>query len=178
MSPSRTSCGCTAALVRAIFAAVREHCGQILQRRAHRPAGLRGNPAGLLPPGPPDPRVDNSARRKVSHGDLDTEGERLIGEWAARELAAPLLFVTGYAVDKRPVYTMPSSEDPSLTRSFDLLYKGIEITTGGQRIHRYDQLIESIRQAGSEPRRRSKATWSASATECRRTAEWAWAWSG
>jgi aspartyl-tRNA synthetase len=46
---------------------------------------------------------------------------------------------------------MPSSEDPSLTRSFDLLYKGVEITTGGQRIHRYDQLVESFRKRGLNP---------------------------
>jgi nondiscriminating aspartyl-tRNA synthetase len=84
-------------------------------------------------------------------GDLDTEAEKMIGQWAANELKSPLLFVTGYAVDCRPVYTMPMESDPSRTRSFDLLFNGVEISTGGQRIHRYDQLVESFRRRGLNP---------------------------
>ncbi len=85
------------------------------------------------------------------HGDLDTEGERLICQWAAQELGSELLFVTGYHVDRRPMYTMPDSENPPLTHSFDLLMGGVEITTGGQRIHDYAQLVESIRSRGLNP---------------------------
>ena len=81
-------------------------------------------------------------------GDLDTEGERLIGQWAKEELSSDLLFVTGYAVERRPAYTMPSPTDPRYTASFDLLYRGVEICTGGQRIHDYAQLVESLTRRG------------------------------
>jgi nondiscriminating aspartyl-tRNA synthetase len=49
------------------------------------------------------------------------------------------------------MYAMPDPHNPALTRSFDLLYKGLEITTGGQRIHEYEQLVESIRGRGLDP---------------------------
>ncbi len=78
--------------------------------------------------------------------DLDPEGERLICQWVKKDTGNELLYITDYPVEKRPVYTMPREDDPSLTRSFDLLYKGVEITTGSQRIHNYHQLIESIRK--------------------------------
>ena len=106
-------------------------------------------------------------------GDLDTEGERLIGEWAQQELGSDLLFVTGYHVDNRPVYAMPDAVNPPLTHSFDLLFRGVEITTGGQRIHEYPQLVESIRARGWT-RRTTAAIWRRSGTACRRTAGWAW----
>ena len=85
------------------------------------------------------------------HGDLDTEGEQLIGRWAQEELGSPLLFVTGYATDVRPVYTMPLCEEPARSASFDLLYGGVEIATGGQRIHEYARLVESFRSRGLDP---------------------------
>jgi nondiscriminating aspartyl-tRNA synthetase len=84
-------------------------------------------------------------------GDLDTEAEKLIGQWAADELKSPLLFVTGYAVDCRPVYAMPMESDASRTRSFDLLHHGVEISTGGQRVHNYQQLVESFQRRGLNP---------------------------
>lgn len=84
-------------------------------------------------------------------GDLDTDGERLICRWAEKELGSELLYVTGYHVNKRPAYTMPDLSAPPLTRSFDLLFRGVEITTGGQRIHDHGQLVESIRARGLDP---------------------------
>ena len=62
-----------------------------------------------------------------------------------------LLYVTGYHVDNRPMYTMPDEHSPPLTRSFDLLFRGVEITTGSQRIHDYQQLVESIRLRRLDP---------------------------
>ena len=85
------------------------------------------------------------------HGDLDTKGERLLGQWAEQELGSELVFVTGYATGKRPAYTMPRADDPSASRSFDLLYRGLEITTGGQRIHNYRELVVALRRRGIDP---------------------------
>ena len=84
-------------------------------------------------------------------GDLDTEGERLICEWAKEEFGSEVLFVTGYHVANRPMYTMPDLAHPPLTHSFDLLFRGVEITTGGQRIHQYEPLVESMRSRGLDP---------------------------
>jgi nondiscriminating aspartyl-tRNA synthetase len=62
-----------------------------------------------------------------------------------------MIFITGYHVDKRPMYAMPDEANPPLTHSFDLLFRGVEITTGGQRIHDYRQLVDSIRRRGLDP---------------------------
>jgi nondiscriminating aspartyl-tRNA synthetase len=84
-------------------------------------------------------------------GDLDTEGERLIGQWAREELGSELVFVTGYALSRRPVYAMPHPTDPARSASFDLLYNGVEIVTGGQRIHDHGQLVAAMRSRGLDP---------------------------
>lgn len=81
-------------------------------------------------------------------GDLDPEEERKLCEYSQREYRSELIYVTHYPRFKRPAYTMPDTEDPALTRSFDLLFRGLEITTGGQRIHQYDLLVESLRSRG------------------------------
>jgi nondiscriminating aspartyl-tRNA synthetase len=79
-------------------------------------------------------------------GDLDPEGEKQICEYAKEHLGSEFLFLTHYPKRKRPMYAMPAEE--SLTHSFDLLFRGLEITTGGQRIHSYEQLKESIASRG------------------------------
>jgi nondiscriminating aspartyl-tRNA synthetase len=84
-------------------------------------------------------------------GDLDTEGERLIGEWARNERGSELIFVTGYALSRRPVYAMPHPADRTRSASFDLLYNGVEIVTGGQRIHDHAQLVAAMRSRGLDP---------------------------
>jgi nondiscriminating aspartyl-tRNA synthetase len=88
---------------------------------------------------------------KEFEGDLDPESERLLCRYAQEELGSELIFVTHYPRKKRPMYAMPDEANAELTKSFDLLYKGLEITTGGQRIHQYEKLIESIRGRGLDP---------------------------
>lgn len=61
------------------------------------------------------------------------------------------VFVTHYPGRKRPFYTMDDPEDPRYTLSFDLLFRGMEITTGGQRIHNYGQQVEKLKARGMEP---------------------------
>jgi nondiscriminating aspartyl-tRNA synthetase len=69
--------------------------------------------------------------------DLTPEGERWLGAWALREHASDFLFVTGYPLATRPFYTHPDPELPGSSRGFDLLFRGTELVTGGQRLHRY-----------------------------------------
>ncbi|MCK5264961.1 MAG: aspartate--tRNA(Asn) ligase, partial [Candidatus Thorarchaeota archaeon] len=62
-----------------------------------------------------------------------------------------MVFITHYPLELRPAYTMPSLTDEGMTESFDLTYKGMEITTGGQRIHIYDLLVERFKAKGFNP---------------------------
>jgi nondiscriminating aspartyl-tRNA synthetase len=85
------------------------------------------------------------------HGDLDPEGERLICQHVAERGKPALVFITRYPREIRPMYAMPAADNPSLTASFDLLFNGLEITTGGQRIHDLAELTASIVSRGLEP---------------------------
>jgi nondiscriminating aspartyl-tRNA synthetase len=80
--------------------------------------------------------------------DLAPQHERWLCEWAAEEYGSELLFVTHYPASKRPFYTMPATGDPAHTHSFDLLCRGTEIVTGGQRVHRYEQLLAHLEKWG------------------------------
>lgn len=83
--------------------------------------------------------------------DLEPEQERAICEWARREKGSDFVFITHYPVAKRPFYTYEDESDPGFTKSFDLLFRGLEITTGGQRIHDYDTLVGKMRERGLDP---------------------------
>ena len=82
--------------------------------------------------------------------DLEPEEEALIGQYFKEEYDADFVFVTHYPSKKRPFYAMDDPADPTYTLSFDLLYQGLEITTGGQRIHDYDMLMKKIEKRGME----------------------------
>ena len=82
--------------------------------------------------------------------DIDPEGERLISEWAKEEHDSDFIFLTHYPDSHRPFYSMPS-EDPKFTETFDLIYRGVEISSGGERISKYPQLVESIKKRGLNP---------------------------
>jgi nondiscriminating aspartyl-tRNA synthetase len=97
--------------------------------------------------------VQQAIGRCVGEPDLDPEGERLACAWAERAHGSEFLFVTHYGTEKRPFYTMDDPDDPRLTRSFDLLFRGWEITTGGQRLHRYEDYLAKMERRGLDPSR-------------------------
>lgn len=80
--------------------------------------------------------------------DLEPEEEQLISQYAKEEWGSDFVFVTHYPSKKRPFYAMDDPKDPRYTLSFDLLFRGMEITTGGQRIHDYEMLVEKIKGRG------------------------------
>lgn len=80
--------------------------------------------------------------------DIDPEGERFSTEIVKSTYGSDLVFLTHYPMAVRPFYTMPNKNNPTLSDSFDLVYRGLEITTGGQRIHDYNQLLASMQKAG------------------------------
>ncbi|MHB8627481.1 MAG: aspartate--tRNA(Asn) ligase [Aggregatilineales bacterium] len=79
--------------------------------------------------------------------DLSPEHERILGEWARSEHGSDFLFVTGYPMVKRAFYTHPDPTDARWSNSFDLLFRGLEITTGGQRLHRYSDYLAAMARA-------------------------------
>lgn len=80
--------------------------------------------------------------------DLEPEEEALISRYFKEEMDADFVFVTHYPSKKRPFYAMDDPDDKTFTLSFDLLFQGLEITTGGQRIHDYAMLEEKLQQRG------------------------------
>lgn len=89
--------------------------------------------------------------RKIKNPfDLEPEEELLIGKYFQEEYGADFVFVTHYPSKKRPFYAMDDPEDPRYTLSFDLLFHGLEITTGGQRIHDYQMLVDKVAARGME----------------------------
>ena len=82
--------------------------------------------------------------------DLDPEGERQLCALAEKELGLPSVFVLGFPLEARPFYTHPRGEKGS-AQSFDLLFRGLEITTGGQRLHSRKSLERALIKKGMNP---------------------------
>lgn len=80
--------------------------------------------------------------------DLAPAHERALGEWARRERGSEFLFVVGYPMVKRPFYTHPDPLRPEFSNSFDLLFRGLELVTGGQRLHRYADYLAALAARG------------------------------
>lgn len=93
--------------------------------------------------------VSEKYNRKIKNPyDLEPEEEALIGKYFKEEYDADFVFVTHYPARKRPFYAMEDPLDKKYTLSFDLLFKGMEVTTGGQRIHDYHMLLEKMQERG------------------------------
>jgi len=96
--------------------------------------------------------LESEYGKRIPYGeDLDSEGERLIGEYVKKIYDSDLVFITEYPWNVRPFYTMRIPDEPEWTYGFDLLYKGLEVVTGGQREHRYEKLLENINDKGLNP---------------------------
>ncbi len=88
---------------------------------------------------------------KSKEPDLEPEDERFLCEYAHNHLDSDFIFVTHFPTKKRPFYTHVDPEQPEYTRSFDLLFRGLEMCSGGQRVHTYQTLIERIAEKGLDP---------------------------
>ncbi len=96
--------------------------------------------------------VSEKYNRKIRNPfDLEPEEEVLIGRYFKEEFDSDFVFITHYPSKKRPFYAMDDPADDRFTLSFDLLYKGLEITTGGQRIHDYGMILEKMEKRGMNP---------------------------
>ncbi len=111
----------------------------------------------ITPPTLPFPKVAFAEARKIlvslghvpaRRDDFDAEGERILSEHMAAETGHEFLFITDYPASSRAFYHMRRKERPDLTRGFDLLWRGLEITTGAQREHRHDRLVAQALERG------------------------------
>ena len=100
----------------------------------------------------PKKLVSEKYSRKIRNPyDLEPEEELLIGRYFKEEYGSDFVFVTHYPSKKRPFYAMDDPEDSRFTLTFDLLFKGLEVTTGGQRIHDYHGIIEKMKKRDMDP---------------------------
>lgn len=88
---------------------------------------------------------------KTDEPDLEPEDERFLCEYAHKNLDSDFVFVTHFPTNKRPFYTAVDPENPEYTRSFDMLFRGLEMCSGGQRVHDYDELVARIKDKGLDP---------------------------
>jgi aspartyl-tRNA synthetase len=112
-------------------------------------------------PSTPFPRIPLAEAKRIvaergyvvprADEDMDPEGERQIAAYAKEELGSEFVFLTDYAASIRPFYHMRHEGDPSLTNSYDLIFNGVEISTGAQREHRIDVLEQQAVQKGLDP---------------------------
>lgn len=138
-------------LVRHMFEKVSQSCPEELSLFGAKVPEVAVIPAVTL-----SEAVDiiNSYQKKGSaeKTDLDPEGEKIICEHFLKTENTDLVFITGYPLSVRPFYAMPlPAQGEMSSRSFDLLFRGLEITTGGQRIHRHEELVAAIKGRGLDP---------------------------
>lgn len=125
-----------------------------------------GSECALLGVEPPEvpariPEIDFAAAQELlaagteqdprGEPDLAPAHERWLSAWAQREYGSEFLFVTGYPMAKRPFYTHPQPQRPQYSNSFDLLFRGLELVTGGQRLHRYEDYLAALQARGESP---------------------------
>ncbi|HEX4817729.1 MAG TPA: aspartate--tRNA(Asn) ligase [Nonomuraea sp.] len=137
---------------RDVMAVVREAVAGMLEsvrRRAACAVAL----LGLTLPEVPDeiPAVHFAEAQRMTSSDepdLSPAQERWLSEWAVREHGSEFLFVTGYPMAKRPFYTHPDPARPGHSNGFDLLFRGLELVTGGQRLHRHEDYLAALAARG------------------------------
>ena len=95
--------------------------------------------------------AEKYGRRIRNPYDLEPEEELLIGRYFKEEYGSDFVFITHYPSKKRPFYAMDDPADPRFTLSFDLLFRGLEVTTGGQRIHDYREILAKMEKRGMDP---------------------------
>ena len=93
---------------------------------------------------------ERTGRDNRKESDLEPEDEQEICQWSKEKYGSELIFITHYPTKKRPFYTFADPEDPNYTLSFDLLCRGLEIVTGGQRINDYEKLVKNIEKWGNK----------------------------
>ncbi len=137
---------------RDVMAVLREAVAGMVEAVASRAAEAAHTLGVKLPEVPAEiPQIhfaDAMTMLGTDEPDLAPAHERFLSEWALREHGSEFLFVTGYPMAKRPFYTHPEPGRPAYSNSFDLLFRGLELVTGGQRLHRYEDYVAALAARG------------------------------
>lgn len=94
--------------------------------------------------------LERTGRNNLKEPDLSPEDEQEICLWSKEKYGSDVIFITHYPTSKRPFYTHEDPLEPDYTLSFDVLCRGLEIVTGGQRINEYDKLVKNIKKWGNK----------------------------
>jgi nondiscriminating aspartyl-tRNA synthetase len=142
-----------------VMAVLREAIAGMLgavRERAGAECELLGAKVPEVPSRIPEVHFTDAQELLAAHTDEDPRGEpdlapaheRWLSGWALREHGSEFLCVTGYPMRKRPFYTHPDPVRPEYSNSFDLLFRGLELVTGGQRLHRYEDYVAALAARG------------------------------
>lgn len=139
---------------RDVMAVLREVLAGMLDTVAATAPGALSTLGVTVPPVPDEiPAVHFTEALRLAGApadepDLAPAHERALSEWARRQHGSDLLFVTGYPMAKRPFYTHPDPARPAYSNGFDLLFRGVELVTGGQRLHRHADYLAALAARG------------------------------
>ncbi|MEW1841397.1 aspartate--tRNA(Asn) ligase [Nonomuraea angiospora] len=137
---------------RDVMAVLREVVAGMLESVRRRVPSAVERAGALLPEVPAEiPAIHFTEAQELTGSaepDLSPAQERWLCEWAAKEHGSEFLFVTGYPMSKRPFYTHPDPARPGHSNGFDLLFRGLELVTGGQRLHRYPDYVAVLAARG------------------------------
>jgi nondiscriminating aspartyl-tRNA synthetase len=130
-----------------------------VRARAHSAVGLLGLDLPEVPAripeigftGAQELIAKQTQRDPRGEPDLAPEDERWLCAWALATHGSEFLYVTGYPMAKRPFYTHPDPARPAFSNGFDLLFRGLELVTGGQRLHRHADYLKALAQRGEDP---------------------------
>jgi nondiscriminating aspartyl-tRNA synthetase len=95
--------------------------------------------------------LKDSGRKIKNFYDFEPDEELAISEYIKKEYNSEFVFITHFPSSKRPFYAMDDKDDPDYALSFDLFFRGLEITTGGQRIHDYSEQVQKMKDKGLDP---------------------------
>ncbi|MBA3722921.1 MAG: aspartate--tRNA(Asn) ligase [Parachlamydiaceae bacterium] len=144
---------------------VQENCMKFIVSYLHQHCSseiaILGNKIIKAPADVPFPRITFADAQELyyqrtgiderSETDLTPAAERDLCQYASEKFGTDFIFITDWKTSKRPFYSFPKEDNPDLTNTFDLLCGGAEITSGGQRRHTYDSMIEGIKSKGMTP---------------------------
>lgn len=136
------------AMLRAVFEFVKQECAKEIELLEVDVPDIKEVPSIKFADALKLLRGDNNAVKKM---DLDPEDEVALGEYAKEKYNSDFIFVTHFPSSKPPFYAMNSREDSREAYKFDLLFRGLEITSGGQRIHDYDEQVAKMKSQGLDP---------------------------
>lgn len=96
--------------------------------------------------------LKNEYNKVLNEGeDIDSEGERMIGEYVKKKYNSDFVFLTHYPTAVRAFYSLPSPGNPKISESYDLVFRGLEIASGAERVHEYRMLVDILKGRGLDP---------------------------